>query len=133
MAIQLNHHIVHARDPQASAAFVTELLGLPAPTRFGPFHVVELANEVSLDYMDAGDEPIRPGHYAFLVSEREFDEIFARVQARGLDIYADPGGNQKGEINRNDRGRGFYWADPDGHWLEILTVPYGGWPEDTGG
>ena len=126
MAVQLNHHIVHARDPEASARFLTELLGLPPATRFGPFLVVEADNGVSLDFMQTDDDAyLVPNHYAFLVSEDEFDTIFGRIQARGLDYYADPHGNEQGEINHHDGGRGVYWADPDGHWLEIITRPYG--------
>jgi catechol 2,3-dioxygenase-like lactoylglutathione lyase family enzyme len=126
MAVQLNHHIVHARDPEASARFMTEILGLPPATRFGPFTVVEAANGVSLDFMQTDDEAdLSPNHYAFLVTEAEFDAIFGRIQERGLEYYADPGGRHPGEINRHDGGRGVYWADPDGHWLEIITRPYG--------
>jgi catechol 2,3-dioxygenase-like lactoylglutathione lyase family enzyme len=126
MAVQLNHHIVHARDPEASARFMTEVLGLPPATRFGPFLVVEADNGVSLDFMQTDDETyLVPNHYAFLVSEDEFDTIFGRIQERGLDYYADPHGNEKGRINHHDGGRGVYWADPDGHWLEIITRPYG--------
>jgi catechol 2,3-dioxygenase-like lactoylglutathione lyase family enzyme len=92
--------------------------------------VVEAANGVSLDFMQTDDEKyLVPNHYAFLVSDEEFDAIFGRIRERGLDYYADPGGNEKGEINHHFGGRGLYWADPDGHWLEIITVPYGGWPE----
>lgn len=126
MPVQLNHHIVHARDPEASARFLAEILGLPAPTRFGPFVVVQTANGVSLDFIGTDDEKyLVPNHYAFLVTEDEFDVIFERIRARGLEWFADPAGKQKGEINRHDGGRGLYWADPDGHWLEIITRPYG--------
>ncbi len=126
MAVQLNHHIVHARDPEASARFLSEMLGLPAPSRFGPFVVVQTENGVSLDFIGTDDERyLVPNHYAFLVSEEEFDAIFERIRARGLDYFADPGGKQKGRITHPDGGRGVYWADPDGHWLEIITRPYG--------
>ena len=126
MPAQLNHTIVRSRDKRESATFVSEILGLPAPVPFGPFLVVEAANGVSLDFSDGeGDEDITPQHYAFLVTEDEFDEIFGRIQARGLEYYADPGGRLKGQINRHDGGRGVYWADPSGHWLEIITRPYG--------
>lgn len=126
MSIQLNHHIVHARDAMASAEFLVEMLGLRPPRRFGPFVVVDLDNGVSLDFMSTDDEKVLvPNHYAFLVSEEEFDRIFARIQERGLDFYADPRAREKGVINRHDGGRGLYWADPNGHWLEILTRPYG--------
>jgi catechol 2,3-dioxygenase-like lactoylglutathione lyase family enzyme len=124
MAINLNHTIVPARDALASARFLAEILGLPAPVRFGPFYGVETANGVTLDYQtDDGEFPIM--HYAFLVSEAEFDQIFERIRARGLQYWADPAHRRPGEINHNDGGRGVYWNDPDGHYLEILTRPYG--------
>jgi len=124
MPVKLNHTIVHSRDQRQAAAFLAELFGLPAPKRFGPFHVVELANEVSLDFLDEpGDITLQ--HYAFLVAEAEFDQIFARVQARGLEYWADPYRSRKGEINRHDGGRGVYFMDPSGHLLEIITRPYG--------
>ena len=126
MPVQLNHTIVHSHDRQASADFVSEILGVGAPVPFGPFLVVEVDNGVSLDFADHhGDEEIAPQHYAFLVSEDDFDAIFGRIQAWGLDYYADPNLAHKGEINHHDGGRGVYWADPDGHWLEIITRPYG--------
>jgi catechol 2,3-dioxygenase-like lactoylglutathione lyase family enzyme len=124
MAVQLNHTIVLARDQQSSAAFLVDLLGLPEPTRFGPFLVVQTANDVSLDVL-AEPGPIHSQHYAFLVTEEEFDEIFDRIRARGLDFWADPYHQEPGQINHNDGGRGLYWSDPDGHSLEIITRPYG--------
>jgi hypothetical protein len=124
MPVQLNHTIVHSSDQHRSAAVLADLLGLPQPTRFGPFHVVQVANDVSLDFVtDAG--PIHPQHYAFLVTEEEFDEIFDRIKVRGLTFWADPFHRQPGRINHNDGGRGVYWSDPDGHSLEIITRPYG--------
>jgi catechol 2,3-dioxygenase-like lactoylglutathione lyase family enzyme len=125
MAVQLNHTIVHATDKRRSAEFLAGVLGLPAPTPYGPFLVVQTTNGVSLDFAD-DHGPVRPQHYAFLVSEEEFDQIFGRIKERGLDYWADPFRQHKGEINHNDGGRGVYWADPDDHQLEIITVPYGG-------
>lgn len=124
MPVELNHTIVSATDPASSARFVCEVLGLGEPTRFGPFVVVATANDVSLDYMQAEGE-ITSQHYAFLVSEGEFDEIFDRIRDRRLEFWADPGRRRSGEINRRDDGRGLYFEDPDGHLLEILTRPYG--------
>lgn len=125
MAVKLNHTIVHARDQRASAAFYAEVFQLAAPVRFGPFLDVELANEVTLAFLET-DQALEIQHYAFLVSEAEFDEIFARVKARGLDHWADPHHRQPGEINHHDGGRGVYFNDPSGHYLEIITRPYGG-------
>ena len=124
MTKELNHTIVRVRDKQRSATFLTEILGLRPPTSYGPFQVVELDNGVSLDFADDHGE-VSPQHYAFLVSEDEFDEIFGRIQERGLPYWADPGRRKAGEINHNDGGRGVYWEDPNGHFLEIITRPYG--------
>ncbi len=126
MPAHLNHTIVHAKDKVASANFLAEILGLAKPKPFGPFMVVETANGVSLDFISAEDHEIIVEHYAFLVSEAEFDEIFGRIEARGLDYWADPARRQKDQINRHDGGRGLYWLDPNGHVLEIITRPYGG-------
>lgn len=127
MAVELNHTIVAARDKKTAATFLTEVLGLPAPAPWGPFEGVQLSNGVALDFVDTDDD-IRSQHYAFLVSEKEFDEIFNRIRAMNLTYYADPQHGQVGEINRRDGGRGLYFDDPNGHNLEILTRPYGSGP-----
>lgn len=124
MPAALNHTIVHVRDKQQSARFLVDILGLPEPTEFGPFLVVQADNDVSLDFAD-DHGPVHPQHYAFLVGESEFEEIFGRIRERGLAYWADPGHRRSGEINHNDGGRGLYWQDPDGHSLEIITRPYG--------
>jgi hypothetical protein len=123
MPVTLNHTIVAARDRWESARFLAGLLDRPEPTPYGPFAVVELDNDVSLDFME---ETVVPRHYAFLVTEEEFDGIFGRIRDRGLPYWADPFDRHPGEINTNDGGRGVYWKDPDGHVLEIITRPYGG-------
>jgi catechol 2,3-dioxygenase-like lactoylglutathione lyase family enzyme len=123
MPIQLNHTIVAARDKAASAAFTARVLGLEVGPPFGPFLPVRTANDVTLDFMNA--ERIVPQHYAFLVSEEEFDAIFGRIREAGIPYWADPGHEEKDTINHRDGGRGVYFDDPDGHNLEILTRPYG--------
>jgi len=120
MSVKLNHTIVSAKDKKASAAFLTEILGLPAAKPFGPFLAVQLDNEVTLDFVEWGGD-IAVEHYAFLVSEAEFDQIFARVKMRGLIHWADPFHKKPGKIRRDDGGRGFYFEDPSGHNLEVLT------------
>jgi catechol 2,3-dioxygenase-like lactoylglutathione lyase family enzyme len=124
MAVHLNHTIVSARDKQASADFLAGILGLPAPKSFGPFVMVQSDNDVTLDFMTAQGDTVSQ-HYAFLVSESEFDQIFGRIRERGMSYWADPFHSRPGEINTNDGGRGVYFDDPDGHNLEILTRPYG--------
>jgi catechol 2,3-dioxygenase-like lactoylglutathione lyase family enzyme len=122
MAIELNHTIVWSSDQQASARFFAGVLGLQ-PGRFAHFDVVPMANGVSLDFADKAG-PIAPQHYAFLVSEAEFDAGFAWITAQGLDYWADPARKEPGEINHWNGGRGVYFEGPDGHFLELLTRPY---------
>ena len=124
MAVDFNHTIISVLNRKASAKFLSEILGLPAPVTWGPFDIVTTANGVSLDFMEKkGDIPSR--HFAFLVSETEFDQIFYRIQERSLRFWADPACKQTGEINTHDGGRGVYFHDPNGHLLEIITRPYG--------
>jgi catechol 2,3-dioxygenase-like lactoylglutathione lyase family enzyme len=124
VSVKLNHTIVHARDQRASADFYAEVFGFGKAKPFGPFLDIDTANEVTLAILGT-DEKFEAQHYAFLVSEAEFDRIFDRVRARGFAYWADPGKNQKGEINTHFGGRGVYFEDPGGHLLEIITRPYG--------
>ena len=101
------------------------MLGLPAAVTFGPFKVVELGNGVSMDFMTYGDHDITPQHYAFLVSEDEFDEIFGRIKDRGLEYWADPAPERAWRDQHPRRRAGRVLVHPDGHLLEIITRPYG--------
>jgi catechol 2,3-dioxygenase-like lactoylglutathione lyase family enzyme len=128
MPVEFNHTIVWSRDSKASAIFLARMLGLPAPKRWGPFEVVTTDNGVNIDFMDKEGD-IRTQHYAFLVSDADFDAIFGRIRDQGLSFWADPARNKPGEVNAHDNGRGVYFEDPSGHLLEIITRPYGssGW------
>ena len=126
MTITFNHTIVAAKDKKQSATFLTELFDLPSPTPFAQFMMVTVANDVSLDYADVGEgEEIRSQHYAFLVSEDEFDAIYGRIRAWG----PGPLGRSRGRPPRRDqpqrRWPRVYFRDPAGHYMEILTRPYG--------
>ncbi|MGO8769889.1 MAG: VOC family protein [Mycobacterium sp.] len=126
MAISFNHTIVASRDKRKSAEFLAELFGLPGPKPFGHFMAVGLEHGVNLDYADApAGEEIRRQHYAFLVSDEDFDTIYGKIRSRGLQHWADPRQQRPGEINHNHGGRGVYFLDPSGHAMEILTRPYG--------
>ncbi|MEU8782220.1 VOC family protein [Streptomyces sp. NPDC048637] len=122
---RLDHTIVHSTDRFASARFLADLLGAPEPKAFGPFAALKLDNGVALDYAEhvAAGEFV-PTHYAFLVTEEEFDGIFGRIQERGLSYWADPMHTRAQEINTLDGGRGVYILDPDGHNMEFLTRTY---------
>ena len=127
MSVELNHTIVHASDPRRSAQFLAEILGVPTRPPWGPFTPVSVDNGIELDYMhDPGS--FTQQHYAFLVSDDVFDRAYARITEQGIATWADPHQQLPGEINRDDGGRGVYFEDPDGHLLELITVPYGGGP-----
>ncbi|MEU6404778.1 VOC family protein [Streptomyces sp. NPDC046985] len=127
MSVELNHTIVHARDKRESAEFLAHILGLEVGTEWGPFLPVATSNGVTLDYAAVPGESIVTQHYAFLVSDEEFDASFARIRQAGITYYADPHMKRPGEINHHFGGRGLYFLDPAGHGMEIITRPY-----DTG-
>jgi hypothetical protein len=125
MSISFNHTIVASRDKRESAEFLAELFGLPSPKALGRFMAVELEHGATLDFADVTEgEEIHRQHYAFLVSEADFDAIYGKITERGLQHWADPGASRAGEINRNHGGRGVYFPDPSGHAMEIITRPY---------
>ncbi|MFI6107613.1 VOC family protein [Streptomyces sp. NPDC051310] len=128
MSVELNHTIVHARDNRESAEFFAGLLGLEITAEWGPFIAVDLSNGVTLDFATIPADRITPQHYAFLISEEEFDAAYAQIEQRGIEHYADPQRQRPGVINDHDGGRGVYFMDPAGHAMELITVPYGGWP-----
>jgi catechol 2,3-dioxygenase-like lactoylglutathione lyase family enzyme len=121
---ELNHTIVWCSDKQRSTDFLTSILGLSPARTFFHFLVVDLENGVSLDYYQK-EGPVSPQHYAFLVSDAEFDSAFERIQEQGLSYWGDPARTQPGEINQHFGGRGVYFADPDNHLMELITKPYG--------
>ena len=126
MAVELNHTIIRVKDKWASAKFLAGILGLEVGEEWGPFVPVQTANGVTLDFDT--DQRVEPTHYAFLLSEAEFDAAFARLKATGNTYWADPFGRKPGEINRHYGGRGVYFRDPSGHLLEMITKPYGDAP-----
>ncbi|MFI9244728.1 VOC family protein [Streptomyces sp. NPDC053086] len=131
MSVELNHTIVHARDNRESAAFLAHILGLRVGPEWGPFVPVATSNGVTLDFATIPAESIVMQHYAFLVSEEEFDAAFARIRQAGVTYYADPHRKQPGEINHHHGGRGLYFMDPAGHGMEIITRPYGSHEQPT--
>ncbi|MFF1835458.1 VOC family protein [Streptomyces sp. NPDC058231] len=126
MSVELNHTIIHARNNRESAEFLANILGLEIGAEWGPFVAVVTANGVTLDFATVPAESIVMQHYAFLVSEAEFDSAYALVKELGITYWADPHQKHPGEINHNDGGRGIYFLDPAGHAMEIITRPYGG-------
>ena len=120
MAVELNHIIVPSHDKVGSSQFLAAILGIDPPQAAGHFMGLRVANGVTLDYDDADE--FRPQHYAFTVDDDEYDAIFERVTAAGITFFADPSHRRSGEVNHRNGGRGFYFADPDGHNMEVFTT-----------
>jgi catechol 2,3-dioxygenase-like lactoylglutathione lyase family enzyme len=122
MAIRLDHTIVPAKDKLASAEFFAEIFGLTVQP--GYFAQVRVNDTLTLDFADAPEASGgRSHHYAFHVSDEEFDAILGRVRARGRAYGSEPHDHANGRINTRRGGRGFYFEDPYGHLLEVMTVP----------
>lgn len=119
MAITLNHTIVPAHNKEASAQFFANIFGLKVESQMSHFAVVQVNDTLTFDF--ANRENFESHHYAFHVSDEEFDAIFARVKEAGLEYSSDPMHQNKGQFNYRKGGRGFYFYDPNGHNLELLT------------
>jgi catechol 2,3-dioxygenase-like lactoylglutathione lyase family enzyme len=125
MPVEFNHTIIAAVDNRASAAFLAHILGLEVGAEWGPFVAVATDNGVTLDFATVPADKITTQHYAFLISDEEFDAALARLQAADITYYPEPTLRNPGEINHNHGGRGLYFLDPAGHGMEIITRPYG--------
>ena len=134
MTIRLDHTIVPAKDKVASAGFFAEIFGLTV--KLGYFAQVQVNESLTLDFADEPEPWGGPGfdprtgqshHYAFHVSEAEFESIFGRVRAKGLAYGSGPDHHTDRKLYRRRGGRGLYFEDPYGHLLEVMTVP------ETGG
>lgn len=121
----LNHHIVSTHDPEATAKFFMQILGLAPAVKLGEFVVLSVSADTTLDFVATDSDDFDRQHYAFLVAETEFDEIFNRIKAADIAYWSDPMHREPGRINAWDDGRGVYFDDPNGHRLEIITRPYG--------
>jgi catechol 2,3-dioxygenase-like lactoylglutathione lyase family enzyme len=119
MTIMLNHTIVPAKDKVASAEFFARIFGLKYTGSMSHFAPVQVNDTLTLDF-DDDPEPDHH-HYAFHVSDEEFDGIFDRVKGEGLRFGSGPGSHEDGQINTRRGGRGFYFADPNGHLYELMT------------
>ncbi|MER7589338.1 VOC family protein [Micromonospora sp. NPDC127501] len=123
MTVTFNHTIIASKDKNASAAFYRELFELPEAPSWGPFANVQLDEGVLLQFAEPPVD-IQMQHYAFLVDDELFLRCLAFVEGRGITYWADPQLKREGEINTEHGGRGFYFFDPAGHAIEIITRPY---------
>ncbi len=121
MAIVLDHTIVPARDKEASARFFAEMFGLEYKGTSGHFAPVYVNDSLTFDFDNR--DTFESHHYAFHISDAEFDAILGRVKAAGRKWCSGPRSHEDGQINTRRGGRGFYFADLDGHLLEVMTTP----------
>jgi catechol 2,3-dioxygenase-like lactoylglutathione lyase family enzyme len=119
MAIKLNHTIVPAHDKEASARFFAQIFGLTYEGTMSHFAPVRVNDELTLDFDNA--DSFESHHYAFHVSDEEFDAIFQRVQEAAIPWGSDPWSKENRQLNKRKGGRGIYFCDPNGHVLELLT------------
>jgi catechol 2,3-dioxygenase-like lactoylglutathione lyase family enzyme len=122
MTITLNHTIVRARDKDAAARFFAEIFGLSFESSGGPFAPVRVNDTLTLDFADAKGA-VASQHYAFHVSDTEFDAILQGVKDAGLTYGSGPRSLEDGKLNDWGGGRGFYYKDRDGHVIELMTMP----------
>jgi len=119
MTIVLDHTIVPARDKEESARFFARIFGLAYEGPQSHFAPVRVNETLTLDFDT--DENFQAHHYAFKVSGAEFDQIFDRVQSTGIPYGSGPFSPEDMKIYHHRGGRGFYFRDPSGHLLEVLT------------
>jgi len=125
VAVQLNHLVIVTRDNREGAEFMADILGLEVGPAMGHFLPIQMSNAVTLDFYTREGHPEEAAHYAFLVSDDEFDHGMERLEALGVAYFPTPWMDPPGEINHNDGGRGVYFYDPTGNTMELITTPYG--------
>jgi catechol 2,3-dioxygenase-like lactoylglutathione lyase family enzyme len=121
MTITLNHTIVPARDKVAAARFFADIFGLDFNEQSEHFAPVRVNETLTLLFDEAS--AFNSHHYAFHVNDAEFDAIFNRIKKAGLSHGSAPWSLDDGKLNDWNGGRGVYFKDPNGHVLELMTVP----------
>lgn len=122
MEITLNHTIVASHDRVLSARYYARIFGFEFVKEWGHFAVVKVNSTLTLDFMNKKN--FSSNHYAFKVSEQQFDEIFERIKSDDIIFGSGPNSLDDGQINTRFAGRGLYFKDPNGHILEIITTDY---------
>ncbi|MPZ51110.1 MAG: VOC family protein [Dehalococcoidia bacterium] len=122
MPVHLDHTIVPARDKEASARWFAEVMGLEYQGPWGHFAPVRIDEYLSLDFDNS--DSFQTSHYAFIVTDTEFDDILGRVQLKRIVYGSRPFASEDMQINHAHQGRGFYFKDPNGHLLEVITHTY---------
>jgi catechol 2,3-dioxygenase-like lactoylglutathione lyase family enzyme len=123
MAIVLNHTIVPAKDNRTAARFFADIFGLSYDLSDDHGHFAPVRVNNTLTLLFDTEEPFESHHYAFHVSDAEFDAILQRVRRAGISYGSAPWSIADGKLNDWGGGRGVYFKDPNGHVLELMTVP----------
>lgn len=126
--VHFDHTIVPSTDRERSARFYADLLELAEVRVETPFLCVDLGNDVTLAFGGWDTAPVATQHYAFLVDDALLDRALERLVEQGVTYFADASATRAGEVNHDDGGRGVYFRDPEGNFLELITVRYGGRP-----
>lgn len=122
MPLDLDHLILRVNDRAGSVDFYTRILGLTAEGERGPFSVVRVSPGFTVQlapWGTAGGE-----HLAFATSRNEFEEIFMRIRAAGVE-FGDSFhtvGNGRGpgdEDGARGPGKALYFLDPNKHLIEL--------------
>jgi catechol 2,3-dioxygenase-like lactoylglutathione lyase family enzyme len=121
MTITLNHTIVPARNKEAAARLFAQIFGLDFEGMSGHFAPVRVNSTLTFLFNDSAS--FQSGHYAFHVSDSEFDAILQRVRDAGVAYGSTPWSIDDGLLNDWKGGRGVYFKNPDGHVLELMTAP----------
>ncbi|MDC9728012.1 MAG: VOC family protein [Methyloprofundus sp.] len=122
MEITLNHTIVPAYNNVVSAKFYEAIFGFKFVKEWGHFAVVTVNSTLTLDFQTKKD--FSSLHYAFKVTDEQFDLIFNRLQKAHIKYGSEPYDLENNAINHKYAGRGVYFKDPNGHVLEIITADY---------
>ena len=124
MTVTFNHTIIAAKDREASARFFRELFELAEAPSWGVFTNVQLDEGVLLQFAEPPVDEIQMQHYALLVDDELFDRAYRRLREGGVEHWADPQRTRPSETNTGHGGRGVYFQDPAGHFIEMITRPY---------
>lgn len=122
MEITLNHTIVPSYNNVESAEYYETIFGFEFVKEWGHFAVVKVNSTFTFDFLT--EAKFSSNHYAFKVSDQQFDEILGRIKAGDIQFGSQPNALDDGEINTLYGGRGIYFKDPNGHVLEIMTADY---------
>ena len=120
----IDHIILNVNEIASSVEFYVNLLGFELEGEDGPFTVIRVSDDFTLQlapWGTGGNE-----HLAFALSREDFDNALERVKAKGIpygDSYHTVGNNLGPGVESGARGLAptLYLNDPNKHLIEIRT------------